>query len=452
MVTIVWFVGFLYTLISLFLHHTASIKRDVFHPVVLYKVIFIVGFWFCGILLLKEGTIEKIVLLETFFVGLLSVIMLDLGALFIRGNFSTKKMYVKNEQNELISNNFLIVKLFIILYLCNWLWRIYALKSGWLYGTHVGTYLEVSKISNIIGTLNNLGWFFFVGILVYSRINKWSYMLIFGLFEFIWLFLSGSKSSVINLLLVLLLTYHLRSRVIKFNKLVKWFILFMPLIVSVFYFANLYRMLARINLLSGGSMKLTDTIKLMFSENQYSYSIDMILNNMLDRVNLAKSVALLIQAMNVSNIEYWLGKSYIAIFVWFIPRIIWPNKPTVSVGYWYGKEVLGWSYNARSEGAITLMGDAYLNFGYVGVIFIMFLVGWLISAIYSNLRKKGDFGLFILLSIYPRMLMGIEQNLSNVLVYISQSFVLITFVYFFVKFIKQILSKDIYVDQNISQS
>ena len=64
-----------------------------------------------------------------------------------------------------------------------------------------------------------------------------------------------------------------------------------------------------------------------------------------------------------------------------IPRFLWPDKPKVQLGVWFANEISGWrnSKNSLSNNSInmTIPGELYLDFGWVGVIIGSILLGML---------------------------------------------------------------------------
>lgn len=74
----------------------------------------------------------------------------------------------------------------------------------------------------------------------------------------------------------------------------------------------------------------------------------------------------------------------------WIPRILWPDKPvTGDLGLWiyrvyYGGTTLSWS-------AITSIGDLYRNFGWIGIVIGMFMVGVCFRMLYDWLILRNVF-------------------------------------------------------------
>lgn len=78
-----------------------------------------------------------------------------------------------------------------------------------------------------------------------------------------------------------------------------------------------------------------------------------------------------------------------AVYV-FVPRLIWPEKPSVAPGQWFARKLgrgqeLG---GARFSNAInmTIPGELYLNFGWIAVVVCMFGVGLLYFYLWETAR------------------------------------------------------------------
>jgi hypothetical protein len=68
------------------------------------------------------------------------------------------------------------------------------------------------------------------------------------------------------------------------------------------------------------------------------------------------------------------GRTLGLFFVAFIPRAIWPNKPTITIGR-YITDVYGSGPEIDSSTAPTQLGELFINFGYPGIIGGMLFYG-----------------------------------------------------------------------------
>jgi hypothetical protein len=94
-------------------------------------------------------------------------------------------------------------------------------------------------------------------------------------------------------------------------------------------------------------------------------------------------VALLTQSANVlemtpSVVPYQYGRLYTYIFISWIPRFIWPDKPSVSEANQFYQVAYGLSTEEQLSTvaiAVGILTESFVSFGWVGVIIIMFLLG-----------------------------------------------------------------------------
>jgi len=78
---------------------------------------------------------------------------------------------------------------------------------------------------------------------------------------------------------------------------------------------------------------------------------------------------------NESEFGFQYGKTYIPGLVFWIPRSIWPSKPTTGGGI---GTIIYHGIHSKVNVSPTPIGEAYMNFGFLGVIFIPFLAGWFV--------------------------------------------------------------------------
>jgi hypothetical protein len=99
----------------------------------------------------------------------------------------------------------------------------------------------------------------------------------------------------------------------------------------------------------------------------------------------------------------------------FIPRILWPDKPTIAIGHEFAR-----TFNLLAPGdretfvAITPVGELYWNFQVPGVVVGMFLVGWLYRWLfmrYGHGSEAGPYRKATYLTVLFLLLTG-EGNLA----------------------------------------
>lgn len=78
----------------------------------------------------------------------------------------------------------------------------------------------------------------------------------------------------------------------------------------------------------------------------------------------------------------------------FIPRLIWPDKPLIAPGQWFAEQT---GHGTAREGGgfnnavnMTLAGEFYLNFGWMGAIAGLSLLALIYAAIWPTTGDRGD--------------------------------------------------------------
>lgn len=95
----------------------------------------------------------------------------------------------------------------------------------------------------------------------------------------------------------------------------------------------------------------------------------------------ATPVGFLVGQVRSSGFQYGGTMAYLVYS--FVPRVFWHDKPATSRGAWF-TYYLGQAHsedNATSATAISAAGELYWNFGYLGVVIGMFVLGSLYSGL-----------------------------------------------------------------------
>lgn len=109
------------------------------------------------------------------------------------------------------------------------------------------------------------------------------------------------------------------------------------------------------------------TEELIEFASEYRESLDIGANADFSFLDMYASTLTLIDQHGV----YYYGTTYLSLFLVPIPRPLWQEKP--SVVQWM-TDISTPSRNLKELGSIpTIYGEAYVNFGYLGIIFVPFL-------------------------------------------------------------------------------
>jgi hypothetical protein len=199
--------------------------------------------------------------------------------------------------------------------------------------------------------------------------------------ELLWGLISGSKGSFLQNLIVLALVSSFVQR--RLN--LRWLVIAFFALVLFYPFSNAYRSIVH----GRDAQEITSFAgaaragQMAFSEvGQGESSAGAFwregLNSTLGRVDLLTSVAEVLDlgpraSMVKGNVHWWMLPIYP-----FVPRFLWPSKPILEEGGWFTVALRGGSGDAASAGsstAVTYPGDLYLQFGLLGILVGMLVLG-----------------------------------------------------------------------------
>lgn len=123
-------------------------------------------------------------------------------------------------------------------------------------------------------------------------------------------------------------------------------------------------------------------------------------------------------SMTPHVVPYQWGRTYDYLLVTFIPRAVWPDKPVAS----QANDFFALSYGIITDEqvgqtmfGISILIESFINFGYFGVVGVMFLQGSLFAVLdrLLNSPEAGAGGRAIYLSMIVYFLNGIGSNTAN---------------------------------------
>jgi len=89
-----------------------------------------------------------------------------------------------------------------------------------------------------------------------------------------------------------------------------------------------------------------------------------------------------------NQVDYFYGESYLRAGAILIPRALWHNKPEIGLGPFVKSEIFGDRAVSKNGWPSGIIGESYLNFGYPGIIVIMFLYGFFFRVIYNSFKPE----------------------------------------------------------------
>jgi hypothetical protein len=206
---------------------------------------------------------------------------------------------------------------------------------------------------------------------------------------------SGSRAALLSSVLVMLAGYQYAQRKLAFRRLWKWGLLALIALLVGMVFGSYFRivkieLMGRTTGMGVGDIALVSrqvlheirpqsmSEVLQFGWERIAERIDDVTSlgvilSLADRLK-AEEVALGIHG----NIVRDLGTA-------FVPRFLWPSKPVVGVLEQIGNLYFHTQY---SSPAVTYMGDLYRNFGVLGVIPGMLVLGVALRCLYAWLIEQ----------------------------------------------------------------
>ncbi len=110
-------------------------------------------------------------------------------------------------------------------------------------------------------------------------------------------------------------------------------------------------------------------------------------------------------------IPYYQGQTYEYFLYAWIPRFLWPGKPTANAN-----DLIDIDYRLKYRGSQSTIGigqlpEAYINFGVAGIVFVMALQGFIFALLDSSLNKaRSEGGRAIYLTVMAYFLNGIGSS------------------------------------------
>lgn len=117
------------------------------------------------------------------------------------------------------------------------------------------------------------------------------------------------------------------------------------------------------------------------------------------------------------DIPYWSGQTYTSLVGAFVPRFLWPSKPVKNLGQRFGHRYKYLNPTDQSTSFnLPWLVEFYANFGSLGVMVGMTVLGGLLSTIQGalNSRTTGFTGSILSLGLLTPVMTGVESDFSLV--------------------------------------
>lgn len=166
--------------------------------------------------------------------------------------------------------------------------------------------------------------------------------------------------------------------------------------------------------------------------NEENESVQNLASESLRRASLLTQVAHVVD-LTPSEVPFQEGATYQYLAVTFIPRFLWPDKPSVNEANRFYQVAYGMTSERGLEStsiAVGYMAEGFINFGWAGVVGVMFCVG-LALGLYERtfgLTRSSSLFMAIGLALVPGFL-SIESQLGQYFGGVIQQTALATLVF-----------------------
>ena len=224
--------------------------------------------------------------------------------------------------------------------------------------------------------------------------------------------LTGSKSALLSSILAAMIVTHYLKREIRFRHIVYLGMLTIVLLPIL----NIYR-----GITSDSGMSIA------FIGDGFQSGAESLIRNLMARFYGIDSLTLLIRD-TPKVMDYQLGETIWPLFVSWIPRQFWEDKPIISFGKIFAEKYLGdFFYGTGTSASPTLLGELYLNWHIPGMLFGALLSGIVIRSVYTYFirRQFGAPAVFIYSLTFLLLFTFWEASIAGMLAEISAPLILL---------------------------
>jgi len=231
----------------------------------------------------------------------------------------------------------------------------YSLKYTKSFWEHLGRFFSRLYMPSVILSV------YVISSGKYSNFSK-SLFLCFLFVIFFFCIIQGARWYISTFSLLSILSVY-ATRTLSFRKLLLWVV---PLVLISLFFINIQTNIRKNpTLLFNSDQKVFSWVTPFEECNAYPHFLEI----------LTKFPKVY---------DYTYGRSFYNILTNFIPRCIWENKP-IGFGKFLAVQIYG-SHESVSYGG-TIIGESYVNFSWIGVIIILFMLG-IVAKIFYDMYSK----------------------------------------------------------------
>lgn len=398
-------------IILIYLIRVNKNKKDIFNPIYASSAFFFLIFVVRSIHLLYYGsefisktyfTSETLVAWNTSLIYVvLSFVMFMMGYHSKLGPLIARKIPRINPDWSYIKVK-LILPMLLVIYFASFLLLIQKFGGFYYYVANKKETLTTAGTEYLNFGVSFLQIAFIVGLIMVFKYSRMKIVTFGFLFPLVLAnsILSGSKGTFLTPFISMILLYHYFKKPIK----KKYIVITACLIILIFPVFNVYRY----------SSTLTDVIETLSDIDKIA-DFKFIEQHFISRFHGMDSMVYIVRD-TPRVMDFQLGKTIAPIFVAWIPRQLWPDKPIISFGKIFGETYYANFFAGTGTApSATIIGEAYLNFHVAGVILISVLAGIWLRVFYDYLinQNKGASSLLIYSQLFLSMVMFWESDIAG---------------------------------------
>ncbi|MHA1291719.1 MAG: O-antigen polymerase [Promethearchaeota archaeon] len=337
----------------------------------------------------------------------LSLIYLIISfVIFLIGYYSKVGVAIANSLPKLpnewgVGKAKIFLPLFVIIGFISYFILFKYIGGFFYYLTHKSEALTIPGTSYINFGVAFLNYSFLIGLifaLKFKKLRKTTFLFLLPIILTMG-FIRGSKAALLGPILAAIIIFHYLKKPLKL-KHIFLFLLFVILAIPILD-------------VNRGAKNLSNISKAFLVYSNPIKPITIFMNRFHDMDSM-----IYIVRDTPGVMDYQLGKTIAPIFVSWIPRQLWENKPTIAFGRVFGetyyKEFFGGTGTVPSA---TIIGEAYINYHVAGMVGISLLFGILLRIFYQYLIKNnlGVSGVFIYSSNFLGLSIFWEADFSIVI-------------------------------------
>lgn len=165
----------------------------------------------------------------------------------------------------------------------------------------------------------------------------------------------------------------------------------LPLLIPLILFALIFHAFEDIRATSSAGLGRYDAIK----EQLATAKKDEEQLSLIGRISTVNQLTQVVRLTDDNG--FYNGSTLDYLGYVFIPRFVWPDKPLIAKGQWFAAQINGgrWLETGLFSNSInmTIPGEFYLNFGWLGLVLGCFLVGGILGLIHRAVAAGGVYDL-----------------------------------------------------------